>query len=172
MASFWHTVLDLLRLKAGPQDMPSHRAFTLVSIVVYVAVVMVTSAWLARVLTTPGEEPVDESTRNLISIAIHFGAAALLLAWRRRPERLQQTLLAFAATGTVVRLLVFFLLLQQSPDGNQPILALVWFALFGWSLAVDANIFRHALDVAMPVAMLITVMLLALTYIVLHLAML
>jgi hypothetical protein len=51
-------------------------------------------------------------------------------------------------------------------DGSQdqPELALAWFAVFIWSLAVDAHIYRHALSIRLPVAMLITVMLLAVSY--------
>jgi hypothetical protein len=105
-----------------------------------------------------------------MAIALQFVAVTLMLVWRRHPERLQQTLLAFAATSTVISLAAFGLLLQSDPDVNQPLLALLWFAIFGWSLAVDANIFRHALDVAMPIAVLIAVMLLALTYVILELA--
>jgi len=157
---FWQAVFDLLRLRAGPQDLPDSRVLTLMAIAVYVAQAVITSESL-------GSE--QEPGRSLVSIGLNFGAVAAMLAWRRQPERLQQTLLAFASTGTLISLLAFGLLLQNVEDVNQPIFALVWFAIFGWSLAVDANIFRHALDVAMPIAMLITVMLLAMTYVALEL---
>jgi len=156
----WQSLFDLLRLRAGPQDLPDSRPLTLVVIGVYVAQAVVTSG------------AVDENgsaTRSLMAIALQFLAVAIFLAWRRRPERLQQTLLAFAATGIVISIVAFTLLLQSDPGVNQPLLALVWFVIFGWSLAVDANIFRHALDIAMPIAMLIAVLLLAFTYVVLEL---
>ena len=49
------------------------------------------------------------------------------------------TLMAFAATGTVISLLAFALLLQAEPGVNKPLLALLWFAVFGWSLAVRGS---------------------------------
>lgn len=161
MASFLQTLIDLLRLRAGPQDLPDHRGFTLLAIGIYVAQAVITS----EALGSP-----DEPARSLVSIAIHFGAVSAMLSARRNPERIQQTLLAFAATGTVVSLIAFGFLLQADPNQQQPILAFVWFAIFGWSLAVDANIFRHALNVSLPIAMLITVMLLAIAYVILEFA--
>lgn len=161
MASLWPTLVELLRLKAGPQDLPVDRTLTVIAIAIYLGQAIMTNQAL-------GSE--NEPARSIASIALQFGLIAAVLFWRRRPERLQQTLLAFALTGTVVGLLAFFLLLQNDPAvASQPVLALVWFAIFGWSLAIDANIFRHALNVTLPIGMLITVMLLAITYIVLEL---
>lgn len=161
MARLWPTLIDLLRLKAGPQDLPVDRTFTIIAIGVYLAQAIMTNQAL-------GSE--NEPTRSIASMTLQFGLVAAILFWRRQPERLQQTFLAFALTGTVVGLLAFFLLLQNDPTvASQPVLALVWFAIFGWSLAIDANIFRHALNITLPIAMLITVMLLAITYIALEL---
>lgn len=161
MNGLWQTIVDLLRLRAGPQDLPDSRPLTLVFIGIYVAQAIFTSGALS---------PDGEPERSLIAIGLQFLAVAVILAWRRSPERIQQTLLAFSATGTLVSLLAFMFLIQADPGVNQPLLALAWFAIFGWSLAVDANIFRHALAVDMPIAVLITVMLLAITYMVLELA--
>lgn len=160
MNGFWQTLIDLLRLRAGPQDLPDSRPLTLVVIGIYIAQAVMTSGVV-------NED--SNATRSLMAIALQFIAVAGILAWRRHPERLQQTLLAFAATGIVVSMVAFTLLLQSDPGVNQPLLALFWFVIFGWSLAVDANIFRHALGIAMPIAVLITVMLLAVTYVVLEL---
>lgn len=161
MNGLWQTLFNLLRLRAGPQDLPDSRPLTLVVIGAYVAQAVITSGII---------DETSNPTRSLMAIALQFVAVAGILLWRRRPERLQQTLLAFAATGIVVSMVAFTLLLQSDPGVNQPLLALVWFAIFGWSLAVDANIFRHALDIAMPIAVLIAVLLLAATYVVLELA--
>ena len=157
---FFSTVLNLLRLRAGPQDLPDHRFMTALVIVVYVSQAAITAQALS---------PDNEPARSVIAIAIQFLAIAVLLRIRRHPERLQQTLLAFTSTGIVISLLAFLFLIQADPNVNQPLLALVWFAIFGWSLAVDANIFRHALGIAMPIAMLVTVVLLAVTYVILDL---
>lgn len=169
MGSFASVVFDLLRLRKGPQDLPDHSGLTLLVIGAYIALGVMTNQALSN-LDEQVSDSLAEPARTLISIGLQFGAIAAMLAWRRHTERIQQTLLATAATGIVISLFAFFLLLQNDPtQSSQPVLALVWFAIFGWSLAVDANIFRHALNIPMPIAMLVTVMLLAITYLILGL---
>ena len=160
MSNIWSVVLDLLRLKAGPEDPPDHRGLTLLLIGLYVAQGVIASESLG------GEH---EPARTLVSVGLQFGVIAAILYWRRQPERLQQTFMAFATTGIVIGLLAFMLLLQADSGVNQPLLALVWFALLGWSLAVEANIFRHALDISLPLGMLVTVMLFAVNYLAIEL---
>ena len=60
---------------------------------------------------------------------------------------------------------LFVLLLQSDPEINQPLLGLAWFGIFIWSLAVDAHIYRHALAISMSLGMLVTVILLAASYV-------
>ena len=160
MSSLWSVVLDLLRLRAGPEDLPDKRGLTLLLIGLYIVQGVVASESLG------GEH---EPLRTLVSVGLQFGIITAILYWRRQPERLQQTLMAFAVTGIVIGLLAFMLLLQADTGVNQPLLALVWFGLLGWSLAVEANIFRHALDISLPLGMLVTVMLFAVNYLALEL---
>lgn len=160
MNSFWSVVLDLLRLRAGPEDLPDQRGLTLLLIGLYIAQGVIASESLG------GEH---EPQRTLLSISIQFGIVAAILYWRRQPERLQQTLMAFAVTGIVIGLLAFLLLMQADTGVNQPLLALVWFGLLGWSLAVEANIFRHTLEISLPLGMLVTVMLFAVNYLAIEL---
>lgn len=160
MSSFRSVVLDLLRLRAGPEDLPDKRGLTLMLIALYIIQGVIASESLG------GEH---EPIRTLVSVGLQFGLIAAILTWRRQPERLQQTLMAFAVTGIVIGVLAFMLLLQAQAGVSQPFLALVWFGLLGWSLAVEANIFRHALDITLPLGMLVTVMLFAVNYLVIEL---
>jgi len=153
------TLPNLLRLRAGPQDLPASWFLTTIVLLIYLGQAMFTSQSLG------GEE---EASRSAIATAIQFTAVAVLLKVRGHPERLAQTLLALAATGIVLGLLAFLFLVQADPEVNQPLLALVWFAIFGWSLAIDAHILRHALSVTLSTGVLIAVMLLAVTYMVLE----
>ena len=73
-------------------------------------------------------------------------AVIVLLQVRKLPERMPQTLSALAGTGIILGALAFGLLLQADPEVNQPLLGLTYLLLVGWSLAVDAHIYRHALD--------------------------
>ncbi|MEM1411181.1 MAG: hypothetical protein AAGH19_02405 [Pseudomonadota bacterium] len=169
LANFFNTVFDLLRLRAGPQDLPSSQGLTLVAVGAYIALGVITSETIAKLSTDPAAT-MNEPFRSLVGAALHFGAIGLILAWRRCPERFQQTALALASTGVVISVAALVLLMQNDPNvAAQPMLALLWFVIFGWSLAVDANILRHALDITLPIAMLVTVMLLAISYLVLEL---
>ena len=159
MGGLLGTLVNLLRLRAGPQDLPASWLLTGAALLVYLGQAMVTSQNLG------GEE---EAARSAIATVIQFTAVAVLLRLRGHPERLQQTLLALAATGIVLGLLAYLFLVQADPGVNQPMLALFWFAIFGWSLAIDANILRHALSVSMSTGVLIAVVLLAATYMVLE----
>ena len=88
-----------------------------------------------------------------------------LLFWRKHLERFVQTLSALTAMGIIFNLITGALLSVSDPTVNQPILATVWFAVFIWSLFVDAHIYRHALSVPYAIGMLITVLVLAASYV-------
>jgi len=86
------------------------------------------------------------------------------LYWRRHTERFSQTLSALAAVGIVFNMATWALLTQSDPTVNQPTLAMIWFGIFFWSLFVDANIYRHALSVTLSIGVLISVLLLAVSF--------
>lgn len=161
MNDLFKGLIDLLRLRAGPQDMPASWPLTGLLMAIFMGQALITAQNLGGA---------SEAARSVLSVAVQFTAVAVLLRLRRHPERLQQTLLALAGTGIALGLLAYVFLLQADPQVDQPWLALVWFGIFGWSLAVDANIFRHALGVTMSTGVLISVLLLAFTYVVLELA--
>lgn len=161
MSRLLYTVADLLRLRAGPQDLPSSWVLTALVLTVFLLQGLITSQSLGGS---------NQAAQTALSVLAQFIAVALLLRVRGIAERTQQTLLALSATGIALGLVAYPLLMLANPEVNQPLLGLVWFAIFGWSLAVDANIFRHALGVTLSTGVLIAVMLLAVTYVVLELA--
>lgn len=151
----------MLRLKAGPQDLPSSWALTVLVIVAFVG---------ESVLTAQALGDDTAAGRSILAIGIQVVAVFALLRFRGHSERVAQTLLALAAAGIVMGLLTFVLLIQASTEVNQPLMFVVWFSIFCWSLAVDANIYRHALDTTLSMGVLVTVLLMALTYLVLQFA--
>ena len=151
------TLFGLLRLRGGPQDLPASWSLTAVVIAFLIG---------EQILTAQALEGEQNVPRVLLAAALQFAAVGLLLRMRGKPERLSQTLLALAGTGILVGLLVFAFVAQADPNRNQPLLGLLWFLVFGWSLAVDANIYRHAMEIPLSQAVLVTVMILAVTYVV------
>jgi hypothetical protein len=150
------TLLRILQLRAGPQDLPASWPATIAIIAVYLAENMYTGKQL-------GDG--DAAIKSFSITALQFAAVAVMLYLRKFPERLAQTLGALAGAGAILGLVAFVLVLQADPDRNQPVLALFWFAIFAWSLVVDAHIYRHALSVRMSQGMLIAVLLLAASYV-------
>lgn len=149
-------VANLLLLRGGPQHMPASWPFTALLLAVYV---------LQNLLT--GQQLEDEAAgaKSLAAIALQILLVAGLLRWRRYQARFAQTLGSLVAVGIVFNAITWVLLNQADPAQPQPALALAWFGTFLWSLFVDAHIYRHALAVSLSQGMLVTVMMLAASYI-------
>jgi hypothetical protein len=150
------TFLQLLRLRAGPQDLPAAWVTTIAIIAVYLGEGMYTGQQLGDA---------DATIKSLSISVLQFSAVAVMLYVRKCPERLAQTLSALAGTGAILGALAFPLLIQADPDQNQPILAMVWFGVFIWSLVVDGHIYRSALSITLPQGLLVAVLLLGASYV-------
>jgi len=161
MAGFYvQTVLlnlaRLLSLRGGPQHLPTSKALAIFLLAVYVAQNLLT-----------GQQLADEyaAEKSLVAIALQIVILTGLLRWRNYQSRFVQTLTALVGVGIVFNAVTWVLLMQSDPNLSQPGLALAWFGVFLWSLFVDAHIYRHSLSVSLAVGMLITVLMLAMSYI-------
>ena len=161
MNTLLNSFFGILRLRSGPQDLPNSWATTVVIVGLYLAMNMFSGQQL-------GDG--DSAAASLAITALQFAAIAVMLYLRKHPERLAQTLSALAGTGIVLGTLSYMFLSQADPDQQQPMLALAWFTIFFWSLVVDAHIFRHAMSITMPQGMLISVLLLAASYVLIDFA--
>ena len=160
MNTLLNTLAGILRLRSGPQDLPSSWTLTFALIIAYLMLVIFTGQRL-------GEG--DSSAASLAVTAMQFIAVAVLLYLRKHPERLAQTLASLAGVGLIFGTVSFIFLSQANPEVQQPVLAMAWFAIFFWSLVVDAHIYRNALSVTMAQGMLIAVLLLAASYVLVEL---
>lgn len=159
MGRFVLILLDMLRLRSAPQDVPPGWLFAGTLTIAYIAQGFVADGIL-------GES--DGAPRSLLAIAIQFGAIALLLKARDFQARLPQTLTALAGTGFIFGLFSLLILSRVDPGQPQPDLALFYLVLFGWSLAVDAHIYRHALSIRMNLGVLLAVLIFAANFMVLN----
>jgi hypothetical protein len=154
MNKMFRVLVDLLRLRSGPQDLSSSWALTGFLIAAYLILNLIT-----------GERLDDDNAmaKSLSAIVLQVTVLLVLLNWRHHPERFTQTLSALAAVGIVFNFITW-MLLSQSTAENQPVLALFWFGVFFWSLFVDANIYKHALGVSLSIGVLISVLTLAASF--------
>lgn len=147
---------QLLRLRGGPQDLPASWSLTILLLTAYVA---------QNLLTGQQLEDENAAAKSLLSVCLQVGVLTGLLFWRNHLERFPQTMSALAAAGIFFNIITWILLSLPDPEVNQPILAMVWFSVFIWSLFVDAHIYRHSLTVPFAMGMLITVLILAASYV-------
>jgi len=159
MSLIFLRLLDIMRLRAGPQDMPAGWGFAILFSLIYLSEGFFADGILNET---------DSAPRSLIAVSIQFLAVFALLRLRRLSARLPQTLTALAATGSLFGALSIFLAMQSQPGIPQPGLALAWFAAFFWSLTVDAHIYRHAFSINMSLGVLTAVLIFALNFMVIQ----
>jgi hypothetical protein len=152
-------LLDIMRLRSGPQDLPAGWGLTIVLTLAYLA-----EGFIADQVLNES----DSAPRSLVAITIQYLATSALLTFRDMGSRLPQTLTALAGTGAIFGALSIVLVMQATPGATQPALALVWFGAFLWSLAVDAHIYRRALSFTMSLGVLVAVLIFALNFIVIE----
>jgi hypothetical protein len=135
--------------RAGPQDLPYSQRL-LLQLLVAVAVLQLVAAQLSGLdVALPGR------------LALYFAFLLLpiqgLLKITGHPERFVQTASAFAGTAALVSLPMLALIglmpssAQIQAEGYQPAALHLWsgFAYLGlaaWKVAIDAHIWRHALQ--------------------------
>jgi predicted neutral ceramidase superfamily lipid hydrolase len=159
MSQLFLRLLDIMRLRSGPQDLPAGWGIAVLLSLAYLAEGLMAD----RALDGAGTAP-----RSLIAVSIQFLAVAGLLTWRHMSNRLPQTLTALSGTGLMFGALSILLVVQAEPGSSQPLLALLWLATFAWSLVVDAHVYRRALSITMSLGILIAVLLFALNFIVME----
>jgi hypothetical protein len=156
MGSILARITDILRLRSGPQDMPAGWMPAITLSLAYIA----QGFWADRIFNEA-----ETSPRSLLAIMVQFLIIAALLNIKKLKSRLPQTLTTLAGAGLIFGFLSIFLIHLADPEAIQPLLALVWLALFLWSLAVDAHIYRHALSITMSLGVLLAVLIFAATFI-------
>jgi hypothetical protein len=137
-------VRDICQLRRGPEEMPYSPRL----LVVLVGASIGLDVLSERVLGGH-----DALARSLVSTALVLALAWIALSMRRLDNRYVQTASALVACSIVFSLLVLPLALLAGPMPGDATLTplqtlIVWasFAIFVWSVLVDAHIIRRALD--------------------------
>lgn len=151
MASVLQLFVDMLRLRARPQDLPASDRLLLGSVVVLAAASMLA----IRRLYPPDLALARIGLDLVLQVAFVLGALRLT----GRPERFRQTFTALCGTGALLVLLTWPLLdvlLEREPGEDLFALAmLALFGIYGWSVVVFGHILRHALELGLGRAVLV-----------------
>lgn len=150
------TLTGIVRLRAGPQDLPVSWPLTLVLLTLSVVI----SAQLGILL-----EDKNPIATSLVATALQFAAIYIMLQFRGSPERCAQTVGAFAGANVIIGTGLMILLPMADPQQNQPILFMLSLSIFVWSFVIDAHIFRHALAITMAQGVLVAVLLFVACYV-------
>lgn len=141
-------LLQLCLFRLAPQDLPYSPRLAQGLVLLGVGVNLL----FVRLLDAGDGAP----ARIALSLALLLGLPWLLLSLRRRLPRYVQTLTAFAGSGLLF-LLVLLPLAQPianlppptpgvAPSATQALISLLSLALLVWKIAINAHIWRHALD--------------------------
>lgn len=155
MSRLFQRLLDVMRMRAGPEDMPPGWGIAALLGLAYLAEGVIADQLL---------DGTDSAPRSLISVNLQFLVIAALLAARRMSVRLPQTITALAGTGLIFGALSILLVMQAEAGKAQPLLALLWLAMFVWSLLIDAHVYRRALSITMSLGILVAVLLFGLNF--------
>ncbi len=152
-------LLDIMRLRGGPQDMPAQMPLGWITAVLLLLAYVAEGLVADRIL-----EGAETAPRSLLAITLQITIVGALLQFRGFRSRLAQTVSALAGTGLLFGFLSVVVLLQATPGRNQPMLAMIWILTFLWSLAVDAHIYRLALSTKISQGVLVAIIIYSVNY--------
>lgn len=151
-------VLDLCRLRGGPQDLPWSPLLLGALFVVATGLDVVVGGLLDR--------DANALARSLLSSLVILGLCWIALAVRNFRNRFVQTATAIIATGIVFTLLQGALLWlggvpptasSTALTTGQSIVVWLLFAIFLWQVAVTAHIVRHAVELSSGFALTLVI---------------
>lgn len=156
MTELLRRLAAIVCLRAGPQDLPASPLALGLVLMVYAAV----AAASIGMTQNPPQRP-------LVAFALYLGLPLILiagvLALARKPVRFAQTATALFGAGTLLSGLG--LALATLDPATRPPVAIVSLMVYFWHFAVDAHIWRHALEVSFTAGLLITVVLFAISFV-------
>lgn len=146
MSGLLRTLVRVMLLRQGPQDLTWSPTLATVSIVAYGLLTA-----LSVMLRVPRWDiglAMGAAEASLLAIYLHG-----ILRWWRYPARYPQTLLAAAGSGCLFTLagipLVLATTAAQQGGADQSTNLLLWLLLASWSFAVLIHIVRQALGCAL-----------------------
>ena len=139
------SLLEMLRLRARPQDLPASDALVLTTVI---------AVALSSLLAVAQMFPLDRGAARVgCDLAIQFALLRLALQATGRGIRFRQTFAAICGTGTLFVLIALPLygIVGDRPAGDTggemaTFAAVLLLLVYIWSIVVTGHILRHAFD--------------------------
>ncbi len=156
MTDLFARLFGIVMLRFGPQDLPAGSSPLILALLLYLLVTAV-----AMSLGQPPEQPVLVLALAMI---LPLLLARMVLALRRVPQRWPQTVTALFGTSAILTAISLPLAVTGGGESEPPLFtAMASLAVFVWSFAVNAHIWRHALDASYAAGLAVAVVLFAIT---------
>lgn len=160
-------MLDLLTrlvfvvaLRLGPQDLPSGSRVLVACLGLY--------ALVTGISLIDSSREIHPLMLLAIAMALPLALSWIVLKWRGLTARWEQTVSALFGSSAVLSIISLPLNLLSGEQPPAP-LALALLVIFFWSFAVDAHIWRHALNVAYSTGLALAAVFFGVTLIALNL---
>ena len=147
--------IDICCFKANPQDIPSSKFLALMMALLY----GVLSLSISLI-----ELPLAQSFFSALVDTTLLIALGLVSLWiTGKPERREQTVAALTGTGALLQIIAWPILfwLSQTSDSQSTLLMIPRWGLLIlviWNIVIIGHILRHALSVALPITVGISVL--------------
>ncbi|VAW50392.1 hypothetical protein MNBD_GAMMA06-1637 [hydrothermal vent metagenome] len=145
-------LLQLLILKSTPQDLPYSLSLTVQLSVFYIL------SGIVVLQTTLS--PDDIYAGILLGFIVQYAFAYMVLAALNKNARFMQTFCALIGAGLLFNLMswpVFSVLANEATnDALKSSMSLVFLLLISWEVLVKAHIFKHALELKMFAALVLS----------------
>ena len=143
MRAIVNPFIQICLLRQGPQDLPASGILLAIALIAHTVMSIV---WSKVTLNA-----VSALLSGLLDTGLLVVLTGALLYAQRRSARVIQTLTALAGTGTIITFLALpvsgWLRGADQSAGEGGFAVFLLLILMGWSLAVVAHIFRHALSI-------------------------
>jgi len=157
MSEFFSRLIGILMLRNGPQDLPAGSRPLTLALACYVVVTA-----LSLSLSNSEGGPANPITALALATLLPMVLIRIVLGLRAYPARWAQTVTALFGSSALISLLSLPLGASAGSEPG-PIVVAASLVLFFWSFAVDAHIWRHALDTSFAAGLAVAVLLFAIS---------
>jgi hypothetical protein len=151
---FYILFYDICRFRTGPQDIPYALPLLRLALLTYIASQTIVNLFNGA--------PVAAFLATALDVSLLFLLVMSLLYITHQQARAVQTLTALLGTGTLISVYSFPLWIwintARAAGGDFSFPALLLMILGGWSLAINAHIFRHALSTRFNIGLMVALM--------------